>query len=51
MAERTITTLQCTLCKNKNYFFASNKRKDKKIEINKYCKKCKKHTLHKMSKA
>lgn len=51
MAERIITVLQCSVCKNKNYYFASNKKKDKKIELNKYCKKCKKHTQHKMSKA
>ncbi len=51
MAERIVNSLQCTVCKNKNYYFASNKKKEKKIEINKYCKKCKKHTLHKMTKA
>jgi large subunit ribosomal protein L33 len=50
MAERTISVLQCTQCKNKNYYFTSKKKKELKIELNKYCKKCKKHTLHKFVK-
>ncbi len=51
MADRIITVLQCTVCKNKNYYFATNKKKEFKIELNKFCKKCKKHTLHKMVKS
>jgi large subunit ribosomal protein L33 len=50
MAERTISVLQCTQCKNKNYYFASKKKKELKIELTKYCKKCKKHTVHKFVK-
>lgn len=50
MAERFITYLQCTVCKERNYYFAYGKKKELKIERNKYCKKCKKHTLHKMVK-
>ncbi len=50
MAERIVYTLQCTECKNRNYYFATGKKKEKKVEVRKYCKKCRKHTLHKMSK-
>jgi len=51
MADKIMTVLQCTVCKNKNYYFATNKKKEFKIELNKFCKKCKKHTLHKKIKA
>ena len=41
-------TLQCTECKNKNYQTNKNKRNDPdRIELNKYCKFCRKHTAHK----
>ena len=48
---RTRITLACTECKNRNY----NTTKDKKthperMEIKKYCKFCKKHTIHKETK-
>ncbi|MCS7151321.1 MAG: 50S ribosomal protein L33 [Endomicrobia bacterium] len=51
MAERFITYFQCTVCKERNYYFSSNRKKEVKLELNKYCKKCKKHTLHKLVKA
>jgi len=43
--------LQCQECKRINYF--TNKSKgtvEKKLELKKYCKWCKKHTLHKEGK-
>lgn len=45
---RTKITLACTECKQRNY----NLTKDKKthpdrMEVRKYCKFCRKHTLHK----
>ena len=48
---RTRITLGCTECKNRNY----NMTKDKKahperMETSKYCKFCKKHTMHKETK-
>ena len=48
---RVKVTLECTECKQRNY----NTMKDKKntpdrIELNKYCPFCKKHTLHKETK-
>ena len=48
---RTRITLACTECKNRNY----DTKKDKKthpdrMETKKYCRFCKKHTLHKETK-
>ena len=48
---RTRITLECTECKQRNY----NTMKDKKthpdrMEISKYCRFCKKHTLHRETK-
>ena len=43
--------LQCSECKNKNYTTTKNKRNTPdKIEFNKYCKFCRKHTSHKETK-
>ena len=41
--ERLTFVLSCTECKNKNYYFAKGKKKDYKVELNKFCKKCGKH--------
>lgn len=48
---RTKITLACTECKQRNY----NTTKDKKthpdrMELMKYCKFCRRHTLHKETK-
>ena len=48
---RDLAILACGECKQRNY----NKEKNKKnnpdrLEMNKYCKFCKKHTLHKETK-
>jgi large subunit ribosomal protein L33 len=41
-------TLQCNECKNRNYQTVKNKRNDPdRIELKKYCKFCRAHTLHK----
>jgi len=43
--------LQCSVCKRVTYFTTKNKKTLKnKLELNKYCKFCKKHTLHKETK-
>ena len=50
-ANRTAITLACTVCKNRTYRTNKNKKNDPdRIEINKYCKFCKKHTPHKETK-
>ena len=45
---RVKVTFACTECKQRNYDTMKNKKNDPdRLEINKYCKFCKKHTLHK----
>lgn len=47
----TIVRLQCQECKSKNYTTTkSNNISKNKLELKKYCPKCKKHTIHKESK-
>ena len=44
---RVKVTLACTECKQRNYNTMKNKKNNAdRIEMNKYCKFCKKHTLH-----
>ena len=48
---RNAVTLACTECKNRNYQTNKNKKNNPdRLEFNKYCKFCKKHTLHKETK-
>ncbi|HQJ15989.1 MAG TPA: 50S ribosomal protein L33 [Candidatus Omnitrophota bacterium] len=45
---REIITLECTVCKNRNYTTLKNKKKHPdKLETRKYCRACRKHTAHK----
>ncbi|MFP4082562.1 MAG: 50S ribosomal protein L33 [Candidatus Aminicenantes bacterium] len=45
---REIVTLQCAECRRRNYTTTRNKKKKSdKIELKKYCKFCRKHTIHK----
>ncbi len=45
---REFIIIECTICKNKNYTAKKNKKKHQnKLELNKYCKFCRKHTPHK----
>ncbi|MBI4981933.1 MAG: 50S ribosomal protein L33 [Candidatus Omnitrophica bacterium] len=45
---RETITLECTVCKNKNYTTTRNKKKHQdRLEIKKFCKTCRKHTPHK----
>jgi ribosomal protein L33, bacterial type len=40
-------TLECTECKERNYRTTKNRRNDPdRLELRKYCKRCRKHTLH-----
>ncbi|MFA6423161.1 MAG: 50S ribosomal protein L33 [Patescibacteria group bacterium] len=46
-----IVTMQCTECKEHNYVSKKNKiNHPDRLEMNKYCKKCKKATAHKETK-
>ena len=47
---RVKITLACTECKQRNYNTMKNKKNDDRLEMNKYCRFCKKHTLHKETK-
>ncbi|MEG1009226.1 MAG: 50S ribosomal protein L33 [Clostridia bacterium] len=44
-------TIACNECKQRNYETSKNKQKNPdRIEIEKFCKFCKKHTIHKETK-
>jgi len=46
--QRELMAMLCTVCKNQNYISVRNKvNTPEKISLNKYCRSCKKHTLHK----
>ncbi|WP_425059796.1 50S ribosomal protein L33 1 [Sporomusa carbonis] len=48
---RNAVTLACTECKQRNYQTNKNKKNDPdRLEFSKYCKFCKKHTIHKETK-
>ena len=45
------TKLQCQSCKRINYFTRKSKNvAEKKLELTKFCKWCRKHTSHKEAK-
>jgi large subunit ribosomal protein L33 len=52
--KKPFAKLQCTVCKEINYYTKKSKGKavktEKKLELKKYCKFCRKHTLHKEGK-
>jgi large subunit ribosomal protein L33 len=48
---RPIVTLECTECQGRNYTTEKNRRNDPgRIELQKYCHRCRKHTLHRETK-
>lgn len=48
---RTKIIVACTECKERNYATTKNKKTHpERIEINKFCSRCGKHTLHKETK-
>lgn len=49
--QRVKVTLVCTECKQRNYDTKKNKKNTPdRLELKKYCKFCRKHTLHRESK-
>ncbi|KAF0395473.1 50S ribosomal protein L33 [Pediococcus pentosaceus] len=38
--------LACTVCGSRNYTVAASPQRTDRLEVNKYCKRCNKHTLH-----
>ncbi len=49
---RIVILFKCSKCKSTNYSSTINRvnQKEKKLTLKKYCKKCRKHTLHEMTK-
>ena len=48
---RVKITLACTECKQRNYNTFKNKKNDPdRLEFNKYCRFCRKHTIHREAK-
>jgi len=48
---RVKITLACTECKQRNYNTFKNKKNDPdRLEFNKYCRFCRKHTVHREAK-
>jgi large subunit ribosomal protein L33 len=48
---RDIITLACTACKQRNYSTDKNKKTTpERLELKKYCRFCRTHTLHKETK-
>ncbi|MFH1854506.1 MAG: 50S ribosomal protein L33 [Candidatus Omnitrophota bacterium] len=48
---RELIIIACTECKRRNYTSTRNKKKQtKRLEINKFCKFCRKRTAHKEEK-
>ena len=48
---RALVTLKCTKCGELNYRVQKNKQNDpERMEISKYCPRCKEHTDHKETK-
>ncbi|MGH9489579.1 MAG: 50S ribosomal protein L33 [Terriglobales bacterium] len=45
---REIITLQCPECKHRNYTTTKNRKTTtERLELRKFCPKCRKHTAHK----
>ncbi|HEY62269.1 MAG: 50S ribosomal protein L33 [Anaerolineales bacterium] len=48
---RPVVTLACSVCKERNYTTEKNRRNDSgRLELMKYCPRCRKHTLHRETK-
>ncbi len=46
--QENLIGLKCSVCNSRNYYSRKNKKTIKeKLELNKFCKKCRKHTPHK----
>ncbi len=48
---RMVVTLACVECKERNYTTEKNRKNDSgRIELQKYCPRCRKHTAHRETK-
>ncbi|MCD6270732.1 50S ribosomal protein L33 [bacterium] len=48
--KKSFVKLQCQECKQINYYTQKSKNVEGKLELKKFCKHCRKHTLHKETK-
>ncbi|MCL5407714.1 MAG: 50S ribosomal protein L33 [Patescibacteria group bacterium] len=47
-AKSILFQLECSECKERNYTTSKNPQENKeKLQLQKFCKKCRKHTAHK----
>jgi large subunit ribosomal protein L33 len=50
-SNRSIISMECTACKERNYSTTKNKKKTQdKLNLSKFCPRCRKHTAHKETK-
>jgi large subunit ribosomal protein L33 len=48
---RLVITLACTECRERTYTTEKNKKNDpNRLELRRYCPRCRRHTLHRESK-
>lgn len=48
---RIVITLACTECKERNYTSQKNRKNDQaRLELNKFCPRCRNHRLHRETK-
>jgi large subunit ribosomal protein L33 len=48
---RMVITLECSECGERNYTSEKNRRNDpQRLELNKYCPRCRQHQLHRETK-
>ena len=50
VGNRQYKTLICSECKGENYRVEKNVKNTDRLELNKYCPRCRKHTVHKEKK-
>ena len=43
---REYQTLECSVCKERNYRTSLETRENKKLALKKFCRSCGKHTVH-----
>ncbi|MBN1856497.1 MAG: 50S ribosomal protein L33 [Dehalococcoidia bacterium] len=49
--QRIVIHLACPQCQERTYTTAKNKKNDaQRLELNKYCPRCRTHTMHKETK-
>lgn len=46
---KNLIRLKCEKCKSPNYYYLKNKSAEYKLNLKKFCKNCRAHTVHKES--